>query len=468
VLFAVASLGWPAASGAAGPQLDVAGNRLVDERTGQVFVPRGVNWPSFEYACHDGYGYSNSATSNSVGPTAAGAAAMARWHINTVRVPLNQDCWLRQDGLPRFGTVRGYRRAVRGWVSRLHRAGMAVILDLHWSGPAGVVANGLRPMPDRRSDDFWRSVARTFRRDRSMIFDVFNEPYERFGDAGLVFDLTWECWRSGGCNAPRPHLLQALDGTTYTTIGMYALVDAIRSTGAKQPILLAGRHFANDLRGWLANRPRDDRLIASFHNYDFQPCNTRACWDDTVAPVAAEVPVVAGEFGQIRCTASHVRRFMRWADRRGIGYVAWAWWVLPDRRCSTLAVLKDVDGRARRPNGTAFKAHLARLAPRLTLGARAPQALDGAIEIRARCSAACRARATGRLVVGDTILRLTPSARSLPAGRTRTLALAIPRRVRRAAAAALVRRRPVSARVTVAASDGSHSRRSRKIVSVVG
>ena len=103
-------------SSAAGPRLRVVGNHLIDARNGLVFVPRGVNWPSFEYACRDGYGYSNSATAKSVGPDAAGAALIASWHINTVRVPLNQDCWLGEDGLPRFGKVSGYRAAVRRWV----------------------------------------------------------------------------------------------------------------------------------------------------------------------------------------------------------------------------------------------------------------------------------------------------------------------------------------------------------------
>jgi hypothetical protein len=465
-LFAILSLALPAAAGGAAPRLEVAGNDLIDSRTGLTFVPRGVNWPSFEYACHDGYGYSNSATPTSVGPTAAGAAAIARWHINTVRLPLNQDCWLGEDGLPRFGTTRGYRTAVRRWVAKLHRAGLAVIVDLHWSGPAGLVADGLRALPDDRSDDFWRSVARAFKRDRSMIFDVFNEPYERYGPNGLVFDLTWECWRTGGCDAPRPSLLQPLDGTTYQTIGMYQLVEAIRSTGAKQPILLPGRHFANDLRGWAANRPADGQLVASFHNYNFQPCNTTACWDETVAPIAERFPVVAGEFGQTKCDVSHVRRFMRWADRRAVGYLMWAWWLLPQRGCGSLAMLADAKGRPRRPNGTAFKAHLNRLAPRLELAAARSQPLDRAVEVRALCQAACRVQAGGNLRVGGASVRLVPARRSLPAGEARLLSIAIPGTARQPIILALRRGERVSARIRVVASDGSHSRTRRAKVSM--
>src|SRR4051794_15735696 len=87
------------------PQLQVAGNKLVDASPGQTFIPRGANWPSFEYACFYGYAYSNTAQDGNVDPSPQGAALIASWHINTVRVPLNQNCWLGLDGSPAFGTV---------------------------------------------------------------------------------------------------------------------------------------------------------------------------------------------------------------------------------------------------------------------------------------------------------------------------------------------------------------------------
>jgi endoglucanase len=462
VLAAVACLAAPATSTAA-PRLRVAGNHLVDARSHQTFVPRGVNWPSFEYACSDGYGYSNAASATNVGPDAAGAAVIASWHINTVRLPLNQDCWLGEDGLPKFGKASGYRAAVRRWVSALHREDLAVVLDLHWSGPAGVVADGQRAMPDDRSDDFWRSVARTFKKDRSVIFDVFNEPYSRYDTGGgLVFDLTWNCWRAGGCAAPRTGDRQALDGGTFTTIGMWALVDAIRATGAKQPIMLGGIDYASDLRAWLANRPGDKQVVASFHNYGGHLCHNAACWDEVIQPIAAEAPVVTGEFGETDCQTSPAS-FMDWADRHGVGYLMWAWWVLPDTACSTLAVLADVKGKARAPNGTALKAHLAALAPRLSLGGGKTQALDKAVELSVRCTKACFAQATGRLVAASRTFRLKPASRALTGGRKRTIALKVPKKALRAAATALSRHRSVSARITIGAAAGSRKTLSVKL-----
>jgi hypothetical protein len=476
LLAAAVCLGGAAVSSAAAPRLQLVGNHLVEGRTGQVFVPRGVNWPSFEYACENGYGYSNPRGPGRVGPDATGAARIARWNINTVRLPLNQDCWLGEDGLPAFGNASGYRAAVRRWVSTLHRAGLAVVLDLHWSGPAGVASDGQRPMADDRSDDFWRSVARAFKKDRSLIYDVFNEPYGHSGDSGLIIELPWDCWRSGGCKVPRARLFQPFDGTTFTTIGMQSLVDAIRSTGARQPIMLSGRHFGNDLGAWAANRPTGRRLIASFHNYDFQPCDTVACWDATVAPLARRVPVVAGEFGQIDCSASHVKRFMRWADRRGVGYLMWAWWVLPDPSCSSLVMLADAKGRARAPNGTALKAHLAALAPRFSLGGPRTQALDAAVELEIRCRKRCHASTEARLRVASgrepgaasRTFRLRPSSKALRAGRTRTLALAVPPAARQAATAALLERRAVTAAAEVTVTDGSHTSVKRRSVRLRG
>jgi hypothetical protein len=488
-LLAACCLAAPAAATAtaAAPHPRVAGNRLIDATTGQTFVPRGVNWASFEYACFYGYAYSDSAEGGSVNPDAAGAAVIASWNVNTVRVPLNQDCWLGEDGSPSFGTVPGYRAAVQDWVAKLHDAGLAVILDLHWSGPAGVRAEGQRAMADDRSDDFWSSVAATFASDPMVMFDVFNEPYTRYADNGSpVFDLTWACWRDGGCSAPTANDEHPVDGTTFTTVGMQQLVAAVRGAGAAQPILLAGRDYANDLGQWLENRPADSQLVASFHNYNGQTCHTTACWDATIAPVAAQVPVITGEFGETDCGDGLLTSYMDWADRHGVGYLGWGWWVLgSDSRCSTLALLENQSGTPRAPNGTALKAHLAALAsagsspagigstpspggslagagadnaaPRLVLGGRTRQRLGRTASVTVRCSEACTAKATGLLTAtdrrGSSELRLSPATGKAAAAKTITLRLTLSPRTRRTARTALRRRGRVTATITVKVTD---------------
>ena len=122
-------------------------------------------------------------------------------------------------------------------------------------------------------------------------------------------------------------------------------------------------------------------------------------------------------------------------------------------------MLADAKGTPHAPNGTALKAHLAGLAPRVSLPAvKKVQTLDRAVEVSVRCTRACFASATGRLLAAGHSYGLKASGRGVKAGRKRVLALRISSKARRAAGAALARHRSVSARITVAASAGTRKR----------
>jgi hypothetical protein len=364
----------------AAPTPVVDGNRLVDSRTGRTWVAHAVNWPSFEYACQQGWAYAASLR------TAAAADAMASWGITAVRVPLNQSCWLGVGGSPAYGTAAGYRQALTTWVDTLNAAGLVVILDLHWSAPGSLPANGQRAMPDAQSVTFWSQVATAYAANPSVLFDLFNEPYSRWNDATSTwaFQLTWSCWKNGGCQAPIENdQTSPLSGTTYAATGMASLVSAVRSAGATQPILLGGLDYANDLRGWLANRPADTQLVASWHNYPGQRCHTATCWNSEIAPVAAVVPVIATEFGQTDGGSGFLTTFMTWADAAGVGYSPWAWWLTDASdgvAANRYALIADEDFTPKAPAGTAYHDHLADLAP------KAPRTLRGIVH----CSVPCR------------------------------------------------------------------------------
>ncbi len=110
---------------------------------------------------------------------------MAAWKINTVRLPLNQDCWLGEDDMPAGGlTTSGYRQSVIEFVEALNAVGIVAIVDLHWSEPG---RRRLRwpstVMPDDRSATFWNSVAASFKTHPSVMFDLFNEPHSRWNPA---------------------------------------------------------------------------------------------------------------------------------------------------------------------------------------------------------------------------------------------------------------------------------------------
>jgi endoglucanase len=305
--------------------LAVSGNHLVNG-AGKTVRLLGVNRSGLEYACVQGWGLSD-------GPVdAASIAAMKTWEINAVRVPLNEDCWLGINGVKRQYSGAAYRAFVKGYVGRLNAAGLVAILDLHWSAPGAQQATGQQQMPDKaHSPGFWSSVARTFKGNRAVIFDLYNEPH----------DVSWKCWRDG-CGP---------------WAGMQLLVDAVRSAGGTQPLMLGGLAWANDLSGWLRWRPHDPlhRLIASFHLYNFNTCASEACWDATVAPVAKVVPVVTGELGENDCADGFVNTYMPWADAAGISYLGWTWdtW-----NCNSgPALITSYDGTPT-AFGAGFRAHL--------------------------------------------------------------------------------------------------------------
>ncbi len=261
----------------------IDGNHFVNG-SGQTIRLLGVDRPGTEYACQEGWADSDG--DDTAAAAAADAAAIAAWHANAVRIPLNEDCWLGINDEPSYGTVSGYQQVVERFVADLNADGIYAILDLHWSAPGTTVADGQRPMPDDHSAAFWTSVADTFKTDPAVLFDAFNEPYSPAADYpdAASYPVSWSCWQRR-----RLHVAGDVDGTdpgshpaTYTAVGMQTLVDAIRATGASQPILLGGLAYANDLSGWLAHEPTDPdhQLAASFHNYEGEACSTMSCWND--------------------------------------------------------------------------------------------------------------------------------------------------------------------------------------------
>jgi endoglucanase len=337
----------PAAVSAPPFSIAVVGNHFVNG-AGQTIRLLGVNREGTEYACVNGTGYS-------VGPEdASDAVAIASWRTNAVRIPINEDCWLGINGLPAYGTADGYRQTIESYVSALNADGIYAILDLQWTAPGSLPANGLRTMPDDNSPPFWTSVATTFADNPAVVFDAFNEPHS----------VTWACWRDGGCSVP-----DGPDGTTpdpsqtYTAVGMQTIIDTIRATGARQPVLIAGLNHGNDLSGWLANTPTDPdgQLAAAFHVYQPNGCATTSCFDSTVAPVAAVVPVTTLEFSEQDCSPNWDNALMSWNDAHGIGYLGWGWFILTPH-CQSLYLVTDWSGTPASPNGTALHDHLAALA----------------------------------------------------------------------------------------------------------
>jgi endoglucanase len=300
------------------PQLHVSGNQLMDA-SGKPVVLHGANRSGGEFACVQNTGIWN-------GPAdQASVTAMKEWGITAVRVPLNEACWNGESYVPAAAAGTSYQSAVKSYVSLLNDNGIVAVLDLHWtdgaySGTASACASAQaicqKPMPDTaQAVPFWTSVANTFKGNDAVIFDLFNEPYPDIA-AGNE-SQGWQCWLSGS----------TCPGIGYPVAGMQSLVNAVRSTGAGNVVMLGGLSWSNDLTQWLAHEPSDPdhNLVASWHSYSFNACSAQSCWTSQIAPVAASVPVIAGEIGQNTCADTYITPLMTWMDSVHLGYLAWTW-----------------------------------------------------------------------------------------------------------------------------------------------
>jgi endoglucanase len=354
-----------------GLQISVAGNHLVDAN-GRPVTLRGVDLSGTEFACAQGW---DGVYGDQPLDQASTYAAMQEWKVNVVRVPLNEDCWLAINNVKPTASGAAYRDAIRTEVDLIHSAGMYAILDLHWSAPAAQLALSQNPAPDAdHSLTFWRQVAEAYRSDRAVIFDLFNEPYDYWGKnsdhwAGWLNGDTYGEYVTGGS----PYTVS----TQWRTVGVQALVNVIRDVGATQPILVNGLDWANDLSGWLTHTPHDParQLVAGWHVYPGQSCSSTACWDSVIAPIAQRFPVVVGETGDSSGGAQiFLPRFLSWADRHGVSYLAWTWNPWQD---GSNVLIKDWGGTPTDGEGAFYKQELA-LAPVASVAVPTAKALSPA------------------------------------------------------------------------------------------
>jgi len=324
----------PGARGTPARGLHVSGHRLLDD-AGRRVQFHGVNRSGTEYACVQGWGIFDGPSSD------ASIRAIARWKVNAVRIPLNEQCWLGINGVKRAYSGARYRRAIVRYVARLRRHGIYAELSLMWAAPGHLSAHYQPAAPDAdHSPAMWRSMARTFRRRRDVVLAPWGET-----------TVNAECFLNGGggeCGAtfgPTPQ--------TYRVAGMQQAVSVMRGAGYRGVIAIPGLSYANDLSQWLSHRPRDPlrQLVAEAHVYGKNSCDTPRCFDATLAPVAKRVPLIFGETGETydasSCGHAHIARIMDWADAHQVGYLAWTWNTWDN--CSTL--LRDYAGAPRRGYG---------------------------------------------------------------------------------------------------------------------
>lgn len=274
---------------------------------------RGVSLPSFEWACVQ-YGQVYDF------PLEDTVQVLTNWKLDTVRLPLNQDCWL---------TDNKYRTEVDKVIETFGDAGFNVIIDLHWNQPPGAKTHEQQVMADaEESISFWKQIATKYKDNSAVIaYELYNEPHS----------VSWDCWLNG-----------CVTSEGWRTAGMQTLVDTVRSVDTDTWLIVNGLHWANDVIGAIKNKPTDsaNKMAFGWHIYDEfddpNKCVTKACFEEKIAPLAQNNDIVITEFGsRLHCNPSHDEMIMNFAQKNSIGLIAWAWYPAD---CGFPALIKDWSG----------------------------------------------------------------------------------------------------------------------------
>lgn len=279
--------------------------RLVDEATGEDVVLHGVNRNGLE------------CWSDNSGIFDIVRVALEEWHADTIRLPLSQDRWFGYD---KAYTKEEYRAIVDKLVDFITKDGNYVILDAHYGdyGIWGKRTDEAPRMADLNTVTFWRDIGKRYANHPYVLYNLYNEPE----------DISWEVWRDGGW------LEQG--GMCFQAAGMQQLIDAVRDTGAKNPVVLGGLVWASSTIGPAIGWDVDDRggngIIMDAHIYPWNGLD----WDADFASVVPTHPLLIGEFGH-QGTAMDLGpaciprephevwmpKLIRWIEENKFSYCAW-------------------------------------------------------------------------------------------------------------------------------------------------
>jgi len=199
--------------------------------------------------------------------------ALDDWKANVIRFPVLDSFWFGKGrGKMTDNDQEAYRAIADKAIKIAAGKGAYIVFDLH-----------RYLTPDDSCVAFWKDAAARYKNNPAVLFDILNEPH----------DTTWEVWRNGG-----PVETKQKDGTSKTVqgVGMQALVDAVRGTGAKNIIVAGGLGYAFDLTGIVNGYALDDKggngIMYATHFY-----NWHGGWDKHIMGTAAKYPVLVGECG---------------------------------------------------------------------------------------------------------------------------------------------------------------------------
>jgi hypothetical protein len=229
-------------------------------------------------------------------PRAMAGCASRHWNANTIRLQIEQDKLVGQNGGKLNSTYAG---AINQIIGHALRRGENVVINAQTEQTVGYGLN--EPMPTLATFRFWRYFTSLYGTFPHVIFDLFNEP--RF--------TSWPQWHAD----------------------FQGLVNYVRRKGSQNQLWVEGVTWGSTLQGL---QPLDGQgIVYSYHHpgcpHQFQcPVGEHTWWDAFGQYAAARVPVVNGEFvnftgGYVWAYAtSMVTRYFDDLHKWHIGMVAWS------------------------------------------------------------------------------------------------------------------------------------------------
>ncbi len=323
--------GKPNSAYANGPYT-VQGNTILDA-SGQPYLFHGIGRDSLEYSCW-GDGHLDAQELAYMGQGTSHYAA-TYWGANTVRLPLSEGIWLNGQSSQGCGATQ-YQALVKQTVDTLTALKLNVILDLQWTDAGGqsLQAGGSWAAPDADSATFWQQVATIYQSYPNVLFELFNEPHPG----------SWTCWLSAcsitdtaysqdcGCN----------ETLTFNDVGMQALVNTVRGTGATNLVIVAGMDWGFDLSQIPTYTIQGSNVIYDTHPYPYAEKMPNS-WDAAFGKISATYPVISAESGQYDCGTSFMSQLLAYFDAHHISWVAWAW-VVQGSQCGYPLLIQDYRG----------------------------------------------------------------------------------------------------------------------------
>lgn len=316
-----------------------------------IIAPDGNVW-RFESVNRSGYELAPDGTP-SLNQFDHEGESMWAWGFTSVRLPLNQEYWLANCEVSQSwvhptaqradGSKWRYRDLIDAEIAEFTSQGLLVLIDLHVSSRGYATGCEAKPeaavleMPDSRSVLFWRSVAERYRTDPMVAFDLYNEPHLHDSANPPSYADAQRIWRDGGTVSYRDHSGVLPRTSTYETIGMQALYQEVRATGATNLVFVGGLYYAHRPEVMI-NAPLDATgLVASVHMYCLGcaeiPPSQQTQFIDGERPgepdrvgVGDRYPTVITEFGSDEWWDGHDnRRYLEYFQSRGFGWSVWTW-----------------------------------------------------------------------------------------------------------------------------------------------